>query len=104
MQKQLCANLVRRIETTIPILDPALRKRVSEQILSISLGDNVKAWTLDSEGKYHRRTPGSDPPRRSQEQFIEIAREEAFRLVGPYEEIIRRPGSFRRKAKRKKKH
>ena len=36
--------------------------------------------------------------------FIEIAREEAFRLVGPYEEIIRRPGSFRRKAKRKKKH
>jgi polyphosphate kinase len=97
-------NLVRRIETTIPILDPALRKRVIDQILNVSLGDNVKAWTLDAEGKYHRRIPGSEPARRSQEQFIEIAREEAFRLVGPYEEIIRRPGSFRRKAKRKKKH
>ncbi len=96
-------NLVRRVETTVPILDPALRARVIEQILPISLGDNVKAWTLDAEGKYHRRTPGSDAPRRSQEQFIEIAREEAVRL-GPYEEIIRRPGSFRRKAKRKKKH
>lgn len=96
-------NFLRRIETTVPILDPLLRKRIDEQILPISLGDNVKAWTLDAEGKYHRRTPGSDEPRRSQDQFIDIARAEAMKL-GPYEEIIRKPGSFRRKAKRKKKH
>lgn len=96
-------NLVRRIETTFPILDPALRKRVEDQILKISLADNVKAWTLDADGKYHRRTPGDQPPRRSQEELIELARAEAVR-VGPYEEIIRRPGTFRRKAKRKKKH
>jgi polyphosphate kinase len=96
-------NFLRRVETTFPILDPALRKRIEEQILPISLGDNVKAWTLDAEGKYRRRTPGEEPARRSQDMFIEIARAEAVGLE-PYEEIIRRPGSFRRKAKRKKKH
>ena len=96
-------NFLRRVETTFPILDPALRKRIEEQILPIGLADNVKAWTLDAEGKYHRRTPGDEPARRSQDQFIAIARAEAVGLE-PYEEIIRRPGSFRRKAKRKKKH
>jgi polyphosphate kinase len=96
-------NFLRRVETTFPVLDPALRKRIEEQILPISLGDNVKAWTLDAEGKYHRRTPGEEPARRSQDMFIEIARAEAVGLE-PYEEIIRHPGSFRRKAKRKKKH
>jgi polyphosphate kinase len=96
-------NFLRRVETTFPILDPALRKRIEEQILPIGLADNVKAWTLDAEGKYRRRTPGEEPARRSQDMFIEIARAEAVGLE-PYEEIIRRPGSFRRKAKRKKKH
>ncbi len=96
-------NFLRRVETTFPILDPALRKRIEEQILPIGLADNVKGWTLDAEGKYRRRTPGDEPARRSQDMFIEIARAEAVGLE-PYEEIIRRPGSFRRKAKRKKKH
>jgi polyphosphate kinase len=96
-------NFLRRIEVTCPILDPKLRARIDGQILPISLADNIKAWTLDSEGKYHRRIPLNEVPVRSQDQFIEIARAEAVRL-GPYEEMIRRPGSFRRKAKRKKKH
>ena len=52
--------------------------------------------------KLHRRSPAEGPPIRSQEMFIEIARAEAVHL-GPYEEIFRRPGSFRRKAKKKKK-
>jgi polyphosphate kinase len=96
-------NFLRRVETTFPVLDARLRKRIEEQILRISLVDNVKAWTLDAEGKYRRRTPGApEPARRSQEEFIEIARAEAVRL-GPYDEIIHRPGSFRRKARRKKK-
>src|ERR1700682_5706618 len=96
-------NFLRRVEVTFPILDPRLRARIEGQILPISLADNVKAWTLDSEGKYHRRTPDGETPKRSQDLFIEIARAEAVRLA-PYDEIIRRPGSFRRKAKRKKKH
>ncbi|HSY50765.1 MAG TPA: polyphosphate kinase 1 [Thermoanaerobaculia bacterium] len=96
-------NFLRRIETTFPVLDAAVAKRISEQILPISLGDNVKAWTLGSDGNYARRTPGDQRPLRSQETFISIARADSV-SVGPYEESIRDPKSFRRKAKKKKKH
>jgi polyphosphate kinase len=93
-------NFVRRIEVTYPIRAESIVRRIDQQILPISLADNVKSWTLDSEGKYHRRkTEG--PAVRSQEAFISIARSEAVRL-GPYEEMIRRPATFRRKAKKKK--
>ena len=97
-------NFLRRIETTFPVRDAALIKRIETQILPIALADNVKAWVLESDGTYHRRTPADDErPIRSQESFIAIARAEAVRLA-PYEEMIRRPGSLRRKAKKKKKH
>lgn len=96
-------NFVRRIEVTWPVLDPLLQRRIEEHILPVCLADNVKGWQLDSAGRYHRRSPGDLPPLRSQETFIDIARTEAVRL-GPYEEMMRRPGSFRRKAKKKKKH
>jgi polyphosphate kinase len=93
-------NFVRRIEVTYPIRSESIVRRIDQQILPISLADNVKSWTLDAEGKYHRRkTEG--PAVRSQEAFISIARSEAVRL-GPYEEMIRRPATFRRKAKKKK--
>ena len=94
-------NFVRRIETTFPVRSEALKRRIEEQILPISSSDNVKGWVLDAEGKYHRREPDGKPVR-SQEAFIAIARSEAVR-IGPYEEILQRAGSFRRKAKRKKK-
>lgn len=94
-------NFVRRIEVAFPIHSEALKRRIEDQILPISLGDNVKAWTLDADGKYHRRQPDGKAVR-SQDAFIAIARSEAIPL-GPYEEILHRAGSFRRKAKRKKK-
>lgn len=94
-------NLIRRIEVTFPVRAEALVRRIEQQILPIALADNVKSWVLDSEGKYHRRKQDG-PPVRSQEAFISIARSEAVSLA-PYEEIIHRPGSFRRKAKKKKK-
>jgi len=93
-------NLIRRIEVTFPVRAEPLIRRIDQQILPVSLADNVKAWVLDSDGKYRRRkTEGT--PVRSQETFIALARLEAVALA-PYEEIIRRPGSFRRKAKKKK--
>jgi polyphosphate kinase len=94
-------NFVRRIEVTFPVRSEATRRRIEEQILPISLADNVKGWILDAEGQYHRRTPDGKPLR-SQEAFIAIARSEAVH-IGPYEEILHRAGSFRRKAKKKKK-
>ena len=96
-------NFLRRIEITFPVRDAILARRIDRQILPISLADNVKSWRLDSDGNYHRRTPKDDPPVRSQEAFIEIARAEAVHIE-PYEELVRRPGTFRRKAKKKKKH
>ncbi len=94
-------NFVRRVEVTFPVRSEPLIARFEQQILPISLADNVKGWTLDAEGQYHRRKADGVPVR-SQEQFIAIARSEAV-PVGPYDEILRRPGSFRRKAKKKKK-
>jgi len=94
-------NFVRRIELAFPVRSETIKRRIDEQILPISLADNVKAWTLDAEGKYHRRTPEGKAVR-SQETFIAITRSEAVR-IGPYEEILHRAGSFRRKAKKKKK-
>ena len=94
-------NLIRRVEVTFPIRAEALVRRIEQQILPVSLADNVKAWVLDTDGKYHRRKTDG-PPVRSQETFIAIARLEAV-SIAPYEESIRRPGSFRRKAKKRKK-
>jgi len=94
-------NFLRRIEAAFRIRSEALKKRIEEQIIPISLSDNVKGWQLDSDGKYHRRQPDGKPVR-SQDAFIAIARSEAV-PIGPYEEILQRAGSFRRKAKRKKK-
>jgi len=95
-------NFLRRIETTFPVRDAEVAKRISEQILPITLADNVKSWTLGSDGTYRRRVPGDQRPIRSQETFITIARASSV-SVGPYEESIRDPKSFRRKVKKKKK-
>ena len=94
-------NFFRRIETTFPILNERVRLRIEEQILATCLSDNVKAWKLHADGTWRRRNR-SEPVVRSQERFIEIARSEAVR-VGPYDEVIAKPSSARRKAKRQRK-
>ncbi|MCU6432872.1 polyphosphate kinase 1 [Undibacterium sp. Jales W-56] len=48
-------NLFRRIEVAFPVLDKSLKKRVITEGLDPYLKDNVNAWTLDSEGDYHRK-------------------------------------------------
>jgi polyphosphate kinase len=76
-------NFYRRIEVMYPILDDALKTRLIEQILRVSLADDAKAWTLRSDGAYKRRTKEKKPIR-SQEVFIELAREAS--RIGPFEE------------------
>jgi polyphosphate kinase len=75
-------NFYRRIEVMYPILDNALRTRLVEQVLRVSLADDVKAWSLRSDGSYRRRPRGRSPVR-SQEAFVELAR--ATSRGGPYE-------------------
>ncbi|MFZ2493885.1 MAG: polyphosphate kinase 1 [Thermoanaerobaculia bacterium] len=94
-------NFFRRVEVAWPILDPDLSARVEQQILATCLADDVKSWRLQPDGSYKRKKPGAHPVR-SQERFIEIARSEAVRLA-PYDQVIVKAGTFRRRAKRKKK-
>jgi polyphosphate kinase len=93
-------NFFRRIETVFPIEDPALRRRILEQVLAVQLADNVKASVLNSDGRYERvpRAKG-EPSRSSQEDFIALAlgeakprrRQRAQREEGTKLEVVRAP-------------
>jgi polyphosphate kinase len=48
-------NLDRRVETVVPVLDPMLRDVICDDILAVSLADNVKSRILRPDGGYERR-------------------------------------------------
>ena len=50
-------NLMRRIETCFPIVDPQLAERVRREELDTYLADNTNAWELQSDGSYRRIEP-----------------------------------------------
>jgi polyphosphate kinase len=67
-------NFFRRIELVFPIEDGNLRDRLSQEILGLSLADNVKARLLQADGSYRPVTPADGAPaRRSQVEFIGLA-------------------------------
>jgi len=53
-------NLLRRVETCFPILDPALAERVHDEELVNYLADNTSAWQLNADGSYQRLVPEGD--------------------------------------------
>jgi polyphosphate kinase len=73
-------NFRRRVEVMFPILDPALKARMRDDILAVMARDNTKGWLLGADGRYKRAPLTSGQPQvRSQEQFIEDARACAHR-------------------------
>lgn len=65
-------NLLRRVETAFPILDPAVARRVRVEVLDNYLADNVDAWELQADGSYVRRTPAEgEPPHSAQAWLLE---------------------------------
>jgi len=46
-------NLDRRVEAVVPVTDPRLRQRL-QQILDVSLADDVLAWELGPDGGWHK--------------------------------------------------
>ena len=75
-------NFRRRVELMFPIEDPPLRARIIDEILAISLADNVKARELQADGTYKRLTPmPGEPIVRSQVEFQNLAREHANALA-----------------------
>ena len=55
-------NLLRRVETAFPLIDPDLSKRVFDEALANYLVDNVSAWELQADGSYERLHPQGDAP------------------------------------------
>ena len=50
-------NLLRRVETCFPILDPALAERVFNEELANYLQDNQQSWQLHPDGSYSQVPP-----------------------------------------------
>ncbi|HBD19442.1 MAG TPA: polyphosphate kinase 1 [Arenimonas sp.] len=50
-------NLMRRVETCFPLLDPKLAERVFEEELANYLADNLQAWILREDGSYAQVSP-----------------------------------------------
>lgn len=70
-------NLYKRVEVIFPILDPALKKRLIEEIIATFLADNTKARLLQNDGTYVRRKPAEgEKPSASQLTFRELARQQ----------------------------
>lgn len=68
-------NLDRRVETVFPVEDEALKIRLFDEILRISMMDNVKARELQPDGTYKRLRPAKgEPAIDSQAWFMEKAR------------------------------
>jgi polyphosphate kinase len=66
-------NFFRRVEVMTPVEDAALKTRLLDEILGISLRDNVKASELRQDGSYENiRADGS--PLRSQMALLEAAK------------------------------
>ncbi|MFC4728632.1 polyphosphate kinase 1 [Coralloluteibacterium thermophilus] len=53
-------NLLRRVETCFPILEPKLAARVYDEFLGTYLDDNTQAWELLPDGSYRRIAPTED--------------------------------------------
>ena len=47
-------NLDRRVETLVPIEDPAIHRQVLEQIVQANLTDEAQTWRLGTDGAYAR--------------------------------------------------
>lgn len=82
-------NMDRRIEILWPIENPSIKARLTGEILRICWSDNVKARSLLADGRYQRKRPASGQEAiRSQQKFIEIAREGGIQSM-PYDIAIR---------------
>ncbi|MFL5330053.1 MAG: polyphosphate kinase 1 [Gemmataceae bacterium] len=75
-------NLMRRVEVVWPVQQADLKSRIIDEILAISLSDNVKSRELLSDGGYRRVQPADGEPLvRSQERFLQLAAEKTARRL-----------------------
>jgi len=66
-------NLLRRVESCFPILDPVLAQRVFDEELANYLRDNQQAWRLHPDGRYSRIHPSEgEGPYSAQGALLEM--------------------------------
>ncbi len=71
-------NLNRRVEILFPVEDPAIVRRLRDEILAVYLRDNVKARFMQADGSYvHARPAEGEEALDSQAWFIEHAADRA---------------------------
>ena len=66
-------NLDRRVETLVPVLDPALAEVIHSRILAVLFADNVKARELRPDGSYVRVQAAGQAPVNAQHIFLTAA-------------------------------
>lgn len=62
-------NLSERVETMVPVLDPALRARLVD-MLHHALSDNRLAWELNADGQYVQRRVGAGEPQVNYQELL----------------------------------
>ena len=68
-------NFFKRIEVVFPVEDGNLRERLIKELLALPLADTCKARLLQRDGSHRLAAPAQgDRPRRSQAEFMELAR------------------------------
>ncbi|KRG41317.1 polyphosphate kinase [Stenotrophomonas panacihumi] len=63
-------NLLRRVETCFPILDPDIAARIHREVLQNYLDDNCNAWELHADGIYRKRQPAEGERLHSAQQTL----------------------------------
>ena len=63
-------NFFRRVEVCFPVLDEALRARVTDELM-LYLADNQQAWELLADGTYRRVDAGQAAPVSAQQALLE---------------------------------
>jgi polyphosphate kinase len=69
-------NFRRRVEVMFPVLDEGLKQRMIDEVLGLMKADSAKSWLLQANGQYER-LPERELGMRSQQRFMELARERA---------------------------
>ncbi|HEV2268144.1 MAG TPA: polyphosphate kinase 1 [Steroidobacteraceae bacterium] len=62
-------NFFRRVEVAFPVQRASHRQRILDD-LTRYLEDNSQSWTLHSDGRYERLSPGGDRPRNAQAELL----------------------------------
>ena len=67
-------NMERRIEVAVPVFDPDIKLRINK-MLDVAFNDNMKAYKMNHDGSYAKKSPKNTVPINSQEYFMQEAEE-----------------------------